>query len=137
MADAGARLFFKDPFGDVEIESQATILATGRFLSGGLTAGQQSIRESLLNIPVSQPKDRDSWYSQKYFAPEGHGINRAGVEVDDNFRPLDADGRPLSKSLFAAGTIMANQDWVRQRCGAAISISTAYQAVKRVAELIK
>ncbi|MBF0357963.1 MAG: glycerol-3-phosphate dehydrogenase subunit GlpB [Magnetococcales bacterium] len=136
LTDGGARLFFKDPFGDVEIESQAVILATGRFLSGGLAAGQQSIRESLLNIPVSQPKGRDDWYSEKYFAPEGHGINRAGVEVDDNFRPLDEDGRPLSNRLFAIGTVLANQDWVRQRCGAAISISTAYQAVKRVAGLI-
>jgi glycerol-3-phosphate dehydrogenase subunit B len=136
LNDDGAKLFFKDPFGDVEISSQATIIATGRFLSGGLKAEQNSINEALLDIPVNQPKGRDNWYQEKYFDPSGHKINQAGVEVDELFRPLDAKGQPINHRLFAAGTLLAHNDWVRQRCGAGLSISTAYQAVKSATKVI-
>jgi glycerol-3-phosphate dehydrogenase subunit B len=132
----GATLYIKDSFGDVEINSQATILATGRFLSGGLSAGQQSICETLLDIPVSQPENRDSWYQQRYFDPKGHEINQAGIEIDAKFHPLDVDGSPINNRLFAAGTILAHQDWIRQRCGASISIASAYQAVRAATQVL-
>jgi glycerol-3-phosphate dehydrogenase subunit B len=136
LNENGAKLYFKDPFGDVEISSKATVLATGRFLSGGLKAQQHNIIETLLNIPVNQPQGRENWYQEKYFDPSGHKINQAGVKVDNNFRPLNAKGEPINHRLFAAGTIIAHQDWVRQRCGAGVSISTAYQAVKNAAKII-
>ncbi|MBF0194964.1 MAG: glycerol-3-phosphate dehydrogenase subunit GlpB [Magnetococcales bacterium] len=136
LNDDGAKLFFKDPFGDIEISCKATILASGRFLSGGLKAEQQNIVETLLNIPVTQPTGRDDWYQEKYFDPKGHNINQVGVEIDNNFRPLNTKGEPINRRLFAAGTIIAHQDWVRQRCGAGVSLSTAYQAVKYAAKVL-
>jgi glycerol-3-phosphate dehydrogenase subunit B len=39
------------------------------------------------------------------------------------------DGRPYSERLFAAGVILAHQDWIRGRSGAGIAIATAYKAV--------
>ncbi len=133
LHDEAVSLHLRDNYGDVVIEAQAGILATGRFLSGGLQADRQGIREPLLDIPVSQPVNRDGWYRLGYFDPQGHEINRAGIEVDDCFRPLGRDGGPLSKRLFAAGTVLAGQDWIRQRCGAGVAIAGAYRAVASVA----
>ncbi|MCB1761310.1 MAG: glycerol-3-phosphate dehydrogenase subunit GlpB [Gammaproteobacteria bacterium] len=136
LTDAKLRLSLRDSYGEVEILAQAAVLATGRFLSGGLFAGRNGIRETLLDIPVTQPAARSEWYRERYFDRRGHPLNRAGIEVDDHFRPLDAAGRRLDPRLFAAGILLAHQDWTRQRCGAGVAIASAYQAVKGAVEVI-
>lgn len=117
LGDTGARLFLRDSFGQVSTEAETLILATGRFLSGGLEDGVSGLREILLDLPVTQPDGRGGWYRERYMDPRGHAVNRAGIEVDERFRPLAANGKPRSQRLFAAGILLAHQDWIRQRCG--------------------
>ncbi|MCW2307173.1 glycerol-3-phosphate dehydrogenase subunit GlpB [Rhodobium gokarnense] len=137
LRDGGAILHFTDNFGEVTVEAEAVILATGRFLSGGLAAERGGIRETLLDLPVEQPETRADWYREDYFDPRGHAINRAGLLVDDAFRVLGPDGGPVSSRLFAAGAVLARQDWVRQRCGAGIALATAFRAVEEAAALLE
>lgn len=125
----GATLDLRDSFGPIQIRARAVILATGRFLSGGLEAHPDRIREHLLDLPVSQPAGRADWYRERYTDARGHAIHRAGIEIDADSRPLGQNGRPVSERLFAAGVIVAHQDWIRSRSGAGIAIATAYQAV--------
>jgi glycerol-3-phosphate dehydrogenase subunit B len=115
---------------DQIIETDGVILAGGRFLGMGLYAGRKRIQEPLFNLPVFQPKDRDLWHQTNFFDPKGHQISQAGLEIDDSFRPTDLSGKPVYDNLFAAGSILAHQDWMRQKCGAGLSIATAYAAVK-------
>jgi glycerol-3-phosphate dehydrogenase subunit B len=126
-------LGYRDNFGEVVIEANTAILATGRFLSGGLAAERTGLRETLLDLPVDQPASRGDWHRDDGFDPRGHPINRAGLRVDDEFRPLGRDGTPVHPSLFAAGSILAGQDWVRQRCVAGLAIATARHAVDAAA----
>jgi glycerol-3-phosphate dehydrogenase subunit B len=95
----------------------------------GLIAGQKKIRETLFDLPVFQPEDRSKWHRKDFFDPGGHEINRSGVEIDNAFRSLSASGKPVFDNLFAAGSILAHQDWMRQKCGAGVAISTGYAAV--------
>ena len=115
----------------------AVILATGRFLSGGLEAQPHGIREPLLDLPVTQPAGRAEWYRERYTDERGHAIHRAGIEVDDESRPLGRDGRRCSERLFAAGVILAHQDWIRSRSGAGIAIASAYKAVEAAARYLR
>ena len=108
------------------IETRGIILAGGRFLGMGLRAGRKKISEPLFDLPVFQPEDRALWHENNFFAPQGHQINQAGLEIDASFRPTDASGKPVYESLFAAGSILAHQDWMRQKCGAGLAIATAY-----------
>ncbi len=126
---------YRDNFGEVVIEARTAILATGRFLSGGLVAERSGLRETLIGLPVEQPAGRGDWHRDDCFDVRGHPINRSGVVVDDDFRPLDHDGVPVHPGLFAAGAILAGQDWVRQRCGAGLAIATAWRAVDGVARM--
>lgn len=126
----GATLFLTDNYGPIIIRSKAVLLATGRFLSGGLQAHINGITETLLDLPVCQPQSRTDWYLEKYTDSRGHAIHKAGIEVDDSYRPLDKEGKPYSDRLFAAGIILAHQDWIRGRSGAGIAIATAYKAVE-------
>ena len=112
------------------LHAGAVLLSTGRFLSGGLYANRTKIHESLLGLPVWQPESRDQWHQQAYFDPGGHRINRAGIETDAFLRPVGPDKRPVHETLFAAGTLLAHQDWMRTRCGSGLSIATALKAME-------
>ncbi len=111
------------------IQAKSVILATGRFMGKGLLSDRKGIFEPLFNLPLHQPQDRRSWHHEMFLHPEGHPINSAGVEVDDCFRPVDGEGKPIYDNLFAAGTILAHQDWMRMKCGSGLAIATAYAAV--------
>lgn len=129
----GATLHLKDSFGDVVIEAEFILLATGRFLSGGLKAERDGLHETLLSLPVKQPEHREDWYRHDYFDSRGHRINRCGVVVNNDFQALDSKGDLVNERLFAAGSVLAEQDWVRQRCGAGVAIASAWQAVQNIA----
>ncbi len=116
---------------DVEhiVHSRSVILASGRFIGGGLQADRKYIRETIFDLPVYQPDNRRDWHQRDFFDPRGHLINQAGLEIDDAFRPLDDSGAPAFETLFAAGSILAHNDWKRLKCGAGLAIATAFGAV--------
>ncbi|MBT8345008.1 MAG: glycerol-3-phosphate dehydrogenase subunit GlpB [Desulfofustis sp.] len=124
------KLDLKDNYGPIHINSRTVILATGRFISGGLEAHMEGITEPLLGLPVTQPASRNLWYEKHYMNKEGHEIHRTGIEVDEQFRPLDREGKVVHHGLFGAGILLAHQDWIRGRCGAGIAVATAYKAVQ-------
>ncbi|MFH0995493.1 MAG: glycerol-3-phosphate dehydrogenase subunit GlpB [Pseudomonadota bacterium] len=118
-----------------EIRCKGILLATGRFFGKGLTADRKRVRESLFDLPVFQPASRSGWYRMDFLDPEGHPIHRAGLEIDDHFRPLRASAVPAFSNLFAAGSILAHQDWIRQKCGSGLAIATAFGAVSSFIKL--
>lgn len=112
------------------IESKGVILATGRFMGRGLTAEITGIRESLLDLPVTQPEERELWHHKDLFHKDGHPVNRAGIETDAMLRPLTAQKTPFADNMYAAGAILAHSDWTRMKCGSGVAIATAFAAVK-------
>jgi glycerol-3-phosphate dehydrogenase subunit B len=123
---------------DRTIQASAVLLATGRFMGGGLQADRHAVREPIFNLPVQQPERRDHWHRENFLDRRGHPVNRAGLQTDEFFRPIDATGRPVHPRLFAAGSILAHQDWIRMKCGSGLAFSTAYAAVENaLAELNK
>ena len=116
------------------VKAKGIILASGRFLGRGLHADRKQIRESIFDLPVHQVGERTKWHRHNFLDPKGHLINMAGLEIDDSFRPLGASGQPAFKSLFAAGSILAHQDWMRMKCGSGLAIATAYGAVNAFKE---
>ena len=119
------------------VVSKGVILATGRFIGGGLHADRQRIRETIFDLPVSQSGSRSKWHREDFLDPRGHLMNQAGLEIDAAFRPLDTNGRPAFPSLFAAGSILAHQDWKRTKSGVGIAVATAYGAVKSFVHLCR
>lgn len=118
---------------EFRVVADSLLLATGRFLGKGLVAERKGIREPLLNLPVHQPSDRRGWHRETFLDPRGHAINRAGIEVDDGFRPVDAKGRVIHENLYAAGSILAHQDWMRTKSGTGLAVATAFGAVETLA----
>ena len=111
------------------VRARGVVLASGRFLGKGLFADRKLIRESIFNLPVYQPERRSEWHCYEFLAPAGHPINSAGLETDDQFRPLEVSGKAAYEMLFAAGSILAHQDWMRTKCGSGLAVATAFAAV--------
>ena len=120
---------------ETQIRANGVMLATGRFLGGGLHSDHTTIKEPIFDLPVFQPENRELWHGDRLFEPNGHAVNQAGLETDAMMRPLDADGHPAFENLFAAGIILAHQDWTRMKCGSGLSVATAYGAVKSYCDL--
>ncbi len=114
---------------EVVVKSRGVILASGRFLGKGLAADRRRVKETIFDLPVTQPSARNLWHGKTLFDPAGHAVNRAGIEVDDRFRPLTENGVPAFSGLHAAGSILAHQDWMRMKCGSGMAIATAHAAV--------
>jgi glycerol-3-phosphate dehydrogenase subunit B len=115
---------------ETTVVADNVLLATGRFLGKGLVAERQGIREALMDLPVCQPENRSCWHRQHFLDPKGHAINLAGIEVDDWFRPMNPDGQAVYGNLFAAGSILAHQDWIRTKSGTGLAVATAYGAIE-------
>ena len=114
------------------VVAKKAILATGRFFGKGLRAERKKLVEPVFDLPVVQPETREQWHEQDFFAPQGHPVNSAGIEVDERLRPIGQSGRPAYDNLYAAGAILAHHDWMRMKCGAGLAIATAYKAVKEL-----
>ncbi len=123
--------------GGERVTARAVVLATGRFTGRGLTADRAGVRESILGLPVHQPSSREAWHQRDFLDPSGHAINCAGLTIDHAWRPLDASGNPAWPRLFAVGSILAHQDWMRSKCGSGLAISTAWAAMSQVARELR
>jgi glycerol-3-phosphate dehydrogenase subunit B len=119
--------------GGERVLARAVVLATGRFAGRGLSADRGRVRESILGLPVLQPATREAWHQRNFLDPSGHAVNRAGLRVDAAWRPLDAVGKPAWPRLYAVGSILAHQDWMRSKCGSGLAIATAWAAIAQVA----
>ncbi len=119
------------------VRARAVVLATGRFTGRGLTADRGGVRESILGLPVQQPASREAWHQSDLLDPSGHAINRAGLRIDAAWRPLDAGAKPAWPRLYAIGSILAHQDWMRSKCGAGLAIATAWAATEQVVRALR
>jgi len=114
------------------ILAEHVVVATGRFFGGGLEASRRGVRETLLDLSVEAPADRDNWHMASFLGAPGHPINRVGVRVDTSLRPVGRDGLPVYENLFVAGAVLASHDWVREKSGAGISVATGHAVIESV-----
>lgn len=107
------------------------ILATGRFLGGGLWAEMDRIVEPVFDLPVFQPGERGRWFGGRFFDPEAHPIHRSGIVTDTDLRPVDAAGRVVIANVWAAGSILAHHQAIEEKSREGIDIATGFLAAKR------
>ncbi len=108
------------------------ILASGRFLGGGLVADQERIIEPILNLPVFQPGSREGWFTKSFFGD--HAIHRIGIRTDRLLRPIDEKGNPAFENVWVAGSILAHHNSINQKSREGVEIATGYMAAKWASE---
>ena len=104
------------------------ILATGRFIGGGLKADREKVFEPLFGLPVHQPPSRQEWFQKTFFGALPHPIHQSGLLVDSSFRPVNEKGEVLLENVWVAGTILAHHNCIDEKSREGIEISTGYTA---------
>lgn len=132
VAADGDALVLTEGRGDPEaVDAAATILATGRYLGGGVTRHGR-FAEPVLGLPIFAGARwlRDDVLEHLTrddpFAPQAPFA--AGIRVDGHLRPLGPDGRPVRENLFAAGSLLGGYDGPRDRCGGGVAVLTGHLA---------
>lgn len=124
------------------VEADALVLATGRFVGGGLEAGAESVCESLLSLPLYDADGRrvdgiPAWRSARKGYGNEQPLFSAGVRTDRRLRPLGSHGRPHHARLFAAGDLLGGFDPSRERTGLGVALVSGIHAGRAAAEALR
>ena len=112
------------------VEGSVYVLATGSFVSGGLYAQQrEGVEETVFGLPAFIPEGRENWFNQDFFE-RGHAVEKAGIRVDKDFRPEEAD----YQNLFVCGSILAFSEIMKYQCGHGLAIATGHAVANKCEE---
>lgn len=107
------------------------LLATGGMLGGGINSDHTGkVWEVVLNLPLITPRERGEWFRARFFDPAGHPIFRAGVPVNREFQPVDANGARVYANVWAAGNLLAHADPILERSLEGIALATGMAATR-------
>jgi glycerol-3-phosphate dehydrogenase subunit B len=110
--------------------SAAYLLATGGILGGGIqTEASGRVWETVFDLSLTAAQARTQWLRGAFLDPAGHPIFQAGVPIGDDFRPV-REGAPAYANVWAAGSILAHADPIRERSREGIAVATAHAAIR-------
>ncbi len=114
--------------------SVSKVLATGRFIGGGLKADHEKIIEPIFNLCLSQPPSREGWFRNSFFSDLPHPIYQAGILTDASFQAVDERGDLTLENVWVAGSILAHHHCIDEKSREGIEIATGYMATKHALE---
>lgn len=117
------------------IRTRAIVLATGGIASGGLVGATDGVLETVLGLPVEAPP-AERWLAPSPFAPGGHPLEVAGIRTDADLRPVDAAGNVVLDNVAVAGSLLAGQRYLTERCGDGVAITSGFRAAATVATML-
>ena len=118
----------------LEIRAGAVVLATGRFISGGVVwegGATNPCREALLNLPVVSELGRmedDTPHPVVRETPlESHPLMTAGVAFNESLQPLN-EGRTAYTNLWAAGMVLGGFASRYVLCADGVALASGWHA---------
>lgn len=104
------------------------IIATGSFMSRGLSSNYQTVWEPIFHADVNASKNRGDWHDPKFFNTQA--FLSYGVVTDEKLHVMK-DGKALN-NLYAAGTILADNDFNHYADHEGVDMLTALEAAKNI-----
>ena len=92
--------------GDTRLEADKFVIATGKYLSKGLVADMDGIKESALGLDVIYEADRSRWFDLDF--SEKQPFLQYGVPVNGEHHPL-RKGQVIT-NLYAIGELVEGVD---------------------------
>ena len=114
--------------GDIPLEADNFVLATGSFFSKGLVATPDRIVEPVFGADTVYDADRSLWYTLRFF--DRHNYQAYGVKTDGGLRAVK-DGAPI-ENLYCAGAGLAGFHPVQEGCGAGVSMLSALYVADKI-----
>lgn len=112
--------------------ARSFVLATGGFAAGAILVDSfGEVSETVFGLPVAGvPASGVPRFLPGYF--DDHPLARAGLAVDDRFRPVDADGHPVFDNLFAVGATLGGAEPWREHSGNGLALATGFAAASEI-----
>ncbi|MBN2694935.1 hypothetical protein JXR93_09755 [bacterium] len=122
-----------------EIPISAAILATGKYIGGGIDL-DSNFFESVFNLPLFYgDKKLDRGYYSQMFTENYFDKQPAysiGVKINPMFQPIDSDYKIVFENLFAAGNIIQGYNYLNGDGGMVVAASTGVEAASNILNLI-
>lgn len=115
------RAIYTENLGDVALEADNFVLATGSFFAKGLVATPNRIYEPLFDLDVDFDEDRNNWYDPKFFNKQNY--MGYGVITDSSFKAVKG-GKAIG-NLYAVGSVLSGMNALYEYCGSGVSIISA------------
>jgi len=138
------RVTAKSPRREISIDTQAIILATGKYIGGGIAGDETGIRETVFDIMTvtgdyHTAKDivPSRVTNRLEISPMGHQIQSCGLSIDPQFRPIREDGLEWAENVFAAGAVLAGYKYSVEKSGLGVALTSGYGAARSAIDCIK
>lgn len=116
---------------EINIRAKKFILATGKFLGGGIKQ-KDGFAETVFNLPLfSRDKMVNKLRTQELLSKNilsQQDIFSVGVRVNNYLQPLDKRDNVVYKNLYAVGSILGGFNLIDGKCSSGVSIITGYLA---------
>lgn len=115
--------------GDVTLEADSFVLATGKYFSKGLVADMDKVYEPLFALDVQYDPDRSTWFDPSFAAPQR--FLEFGVEVRDG--KAVKQGKVID-NLYPVGEVVYGISSAQGDATAQIRLSAldAVKAIRRI-----
>ncbi len=114
--------------GDMPLRANNFVLASGSFISRGLTADYERIYEPVMDLDVDADANRDNWTQFGVLNPQAY--SRYGVKTDDSLHCIK-QGKTIS-NLHAIGSVLSGHDPIKMADGTGVSLLTALAAAQDI-----
>lgn len=121
MEDSTLRDIETANLGDMALQADNFILATGSFFSQGLIAEPDRIYEPVLGADVNVTADHSQWCGKNIFDDQPY--MQFGVATDSDFR-LTFHGMPAT-NVYAIGAILGGSDPIKEGSGGGVAMLSA------------
>ncbi|MHA1735996.1 MAG: anaerobic glycerol-3-phosphate dehydrogenase subunit GlpB [Candidatus Thorarchaeota archaeon] len=125
----------RGPRRSVSVTAKSYVLATGKFVGGGLAGDERGLRETVFGLQVfdgdrmSVTETRPQKLTDLTWVTErGHRLYTCGIGVDERLRPVGLDGRVYAANLFGAGAVLAGYNYITEKSGLGVAIATGHAA---------
>lgn len=115
-------------FPDQDIVADHFVLATGSFMSGGLSSSSTGIKEPIFGLDVDYSDNIGEWSNESLF--DAQPYMEFGVKTDNEFHALK-DGKPI-ENLFAIGSILSGHNSLKLADDTGVAVMTALQVARQI-----
>lgn len=113
---------------DEPLEADNYILASGSFMSRGLSSNYQEIWEPVFRVDVDASTNRADWHDPKFF--NSQAFLSYGVHTDDKLHAMK-NGKPID-NLYAVGSILSGNNFIHYADHEGVDMLTALQVAKNI-----
>ncbi len=114
--------------GDITLQAENFVLASGSFYSKGLVATPDGIHEPIFDLDVDADNDRETWFDEQIFNEQP--FMSYGVKTDENFRAVRS-GKSI-ENLYVAGSVLSGANPLKEGSGAGIALITSLYVAEQI-----